>query len=136
MATLSQVRTRVDAWLADKWPVLVARQETYFANHGHYWQGVRTHTFDLNHTSQTDGDSSPDNLNSRPTDVEESWTTLFPAWEGVSIPAVLKVDVYDGPLGKGWVATVWVAYNGTVYRRSRNVGPWTERTEAWAVAEP
>jgi hypothetical protein len=135
MATLLQLRTRVDAWLADKWPTVVARQDNYLANRGHYWQGLLTHTIVPTHTNSVDGDAVPDRLVVHPTDVFEDWKTAFPEWDGVNIPAALKIDVYDGPQGKGWCATIYIRYNGTLYSRSRNVGPESERTEAWHVVD-
>lgn len=133
MATLNQLRTRVDAWLADKWPTVVARQQNYFANRGQYWQGLKTHTIDPAHTNGSDGDSVPDRLNAQPTDAFSNWSNVFPEWDGVPIPCALKVDVYDGPQGKGWVATIFIRFNGVLYSRSQNVGPESYRTEPWHI---
>ena len=133
MATLAQLRIRVDAWLADKWPTVVARQQNYFTNRGHYWQGLKTHTIDPAHTNGSDGDSAPDRLNSNPTDQFENWSNVFPEWDGVPIPCALQVDTYgvaqrneDGSVTvlQGWVATIWIRYNGVLYSRSQNVGPY------------
>jgi hypothetical protein len=135
MANLAQLRTRVDAWLADKWPTVVARQQNFFANRGRYWQGLKTHTIDPAHTNSTEGDSIPDQLNANPTDQFENWSTVFPEWDGVAIPCAVQCDVYDGPEGKGWVATIWIRFNGTLYSRSQNVGPESHRTEAWHVVD-
>lgn len=40
MATLIQIRDRANAKLAVMWPVIQAKQDTYFANHGRYF-GLR-----------------------------------------------------------------------------------------------
>lgn len=133
MATLNQVRNRVDAWLADKWPTVVARQQNYFANRGEYWQGTKTHTIVPAHTNSLDGDSLADRLASGPSDAYSTWANVFPEWAGTLIPAALQIDVYGGPQGKGWVATIFVRFNGTLYSRSQNVGPESHRTEAWHV---
>lgn len=50
------------------------------------------------------------------------------------MPAAMVIDVYDGPQGKGWQATVFVRVLGTVYSRTQQVGPETWRNRAWAVA--
>jgi hypothetical protein len=133
MATLNQVRTRVDNWLAEKWPSLVARQDNFFINRGRYWQGLRTHTIVPAHTNGADGDSLCTELDAQPNDAFSNWRNAFPEWATEPIPCALQCDVYDGPLGKGWFATIWIRYNGTLYKRSRNVGPESEHTQAWAV---
>lgn len=122
----------VDDWLAGKWPTVVARQQNYCANRGHYWQGLRTHTLTPSFSSNTDGSSVPDQLSAAPSDDPfNAWSAVFPEWAGVAIPCVIKVDVYSGPLGQGWCATVEVKWNNRVFRRAQNVGPESERTFAW-----
>lgn len=135
MATLAQLRTRVDAWLADKWPTVVARQQNYFANRGQYWQGLRTHTLYPAHTNGADGDAVPDRLDAGPSDQFSTWRNVFPEWDGLPIPCALQIDTYDGPQGKGWVATIFVRYNGVLYSRSQNVGPESGRTQPWQVID-
>ena len=135
MATLTQLRTRVDAWLADKWPTIVARQQNYFANRGTYWQGLRTHTIDPAHTNGADGDSIADRLAVHPTDQFSNWLNVFPEWDGVAIPCTVQCGTYGGPQGQGWVATIWIRFNGTLYTRSQNVGPESYRTQPWSIAE-
>lgn len=132
--TLAQARQKVDDWLALKWPDIVARQQNYFANRGQYWQGLKTHTVVPEYTNSADGDAIADNLNAKPNDVFSNWSTAFPDWVNAPLPCAVKCDVYLDPVdGWGWVATVYVRYNGTLYSRSRNVGPQAWRTQAWAV---
>lgn len=133
MATLAQLRTRVDSWLASHWPAFVARQENYFTNRGNYWQGLLTHSVTPAHTNGSDGDSVADRINIHPTDQFEDWITAFPEWEGMALPAAVKVDTYDGPAGKGYCATIYVRHNGVLYSRAQNVGPESNRTYAWRV---
>ena len=57
------------------------------------------------------------------------------AFDALPLPARLRIDVYDGPLGQGWAATLQVLYSGTVYERTANVGPETWRTSTWHVAD-
>lgn len=133
MATLTQLRTRVDNWLAAHWPTFTARQENYKTNRGNYWQGLLTHTIVPEHTNAADGDSIADRISIHPTDQFEDWLTAFPEWDGVNIPAAVKCDVYDGPQGKGYCATLYIRHNGILYSRARNVGPESERTYGWRV---
>jgi hypothetical protein len=135
MPTLADVRTRVDNWLAGKWPTIVARQDNFYTNRGRYWQGVKTHTFNAipRHMPAAYHDSAPDQLVFNVNDAFDNWKAAFPEWDGVAIAACLSVDVYDGPNGKGWCATVWAFFNGKLYSRSHNVGPESWRTKAWAA---
>lgn len=133
MATLNQLRTRVDAFLAAKWPTIVARQDNFFANRGRYWQGLRTHTIIPAHTNTITGDAVADRLADNPADAFENWLAAFPEWEGIGLPCAVQVDSYESDAGKGWVATLYVTYSGVTYRRSRNVGPLSALTKAWEV---
>ena len=135
MPTLANVRTRVDNWLADKWPTIVARQDNFYTNRGRYWQGVMTHTQGNipRHLSASYNPTVPDQLDFNTTDNFDNWRAVFPEWDGVPIDAAVKCDVYEGPQGKGWCATPYVYFNGTLYSRSQNVGPESERTQAWHV---
>jgi hypothetical protein len=136
MATLQQVRTRVDAFLANIWPTIVARQQNYFANTGRYWQGLRTHTIVPAHTNSTDGDAVSDKLDESPlANRFSTWRNAFPEWDGLPIPAAFEVQIYGGPGGQGWFATIWVRYNGVLYSRSQNVGPEDHLTKAWHVVD-
>jgi len=134
-ATISQVRNKVDTWLSNHWSTVVNRQNNYFTNHGGYWQGLITHSTTTvpSFTSSVDGDVKPDQFSFHPTDQTSSWLDAFSEWESEFFPAALKVDVYSGPSGKGYVATVYVKYNGTIYTRSQNVGPETGWTSGWHI---
>jgi hypothetical protein len=134
--TLNQVRNKVDNWLAVRWPTVQGRQEAYLLAHGRYWQGLRTHTFDLAYTTQVDAEANGNALTDHPTDQTESWLDFVPEWGGTALPAVFVMDVYQSPAGWGYVATVTVLHNGTRYRRSQNVGSETWRTQAWVVVTP
>lgn len=130
MATLQQTRTAVDDWLAARWPTVVARQDTYASNHaGRYFQGVRWVSLAA---TPSDGGTVAPTLSVKPTDQQETWSDLNLGALG-SVPCSLQIDVYQGPGGWGWVATVEVLFNGTRYSRSRNVGAEDWRTQAWHV---
>lgn len=135
MATLAQVKTRVDDWLAARWPTVQARQTAYAAAHnGRYWQGLRCMAVEPNHTTAQFNDAVSDLLGGHPTDQAESWLDFLPEINGgTAIPAVFVMDAYQAPSGHGYVAHVYARYNGTLYHRTQNVGPLTERTQAWHV---
>lgn len=126
MPTLAQIRDAVDAKLAEWWPTVTDRQAAYLAAKGRYWQGIRVISGD----PPEDMAAVPCNAAAKPTDQAEDWTAF-----GLALPAtlgfVLRIDVYDGPAGKGYVATVEAKKNGVIYERARNVGPEAFRTFAW-----
>ena len=170
MPTLSEVRTRADAYLAGTvWPRILARQNRYkngivdhydyfdeegiktgegqdpegfpeggsataiysVQPHGNYWQGLITHNLIPSHTDLGDGDSPPDRMHVRPHDVPLSWSALFPEFGGINIPFALRISPYEAPAGHGFVATVYVRYQDTLYAKSQNLGPETWRTVDW-----
>ena len=132
MPTLAQMRDKVDAWVTAKWPTIVARQENYRTNRGRYWQGLPTHSTCPAHENGKDGDSLGDRLTASPDDQAFStWLNVFPEWALELLPACVRVDTYDGPGGQGWVLTIMARHNGTMYRRSQNVGPESHRTRGW-----
>jgi hypothetical protein len=136
MPTLAQVRDAVDTWLAGKWPTVQARQTTYFGNHGRYWQGLVTHLPVPAHTSSVDGSTAPNRLALKPTDIAQSWLDVLPEWLTELMPAAVWIDAYDGPDGKGYVASVKATHNGNTWMRSQNVGPETWRTIGWHQVVP
>lgn len=133
--TLAEARTKVDNWLANRWPLIQQRESDYFAQHGVYWQGLRSNVSDLVYTDSTDVNQLADNLSSSPTDQPETWLAIFPELQNVNIPAVIWVDTYAGPAGAGYVASVMICHNTSCYLRSQNVGPETWRTQGWSVIE-
>jgi hypothetical protein len=135
MPSLANVRNRVDTILANHWPNAQARQAAYFARTGKYWQGLRTATIPPSHTTAAYFDLVPDRYTSRPTDQAETWAEAFAEIENLAIPMAITMDVYQAPAGWGYVATVEARYNGTLYRRSQNVGAETGRTVAWHVVD-
>ncbi len=49
----------------------------------------------------------------------------------LSIPCQISVDVYDGPLGKGWTVTLRATKAGVLYWRTWNVGAEMWRRTDW-----
>lgn len=155
MPTLAQVRNRVDDKLVNiVWPMIVAKQEIYkngvyteelvedvivrtytVQPHGVYWQGLKTHAIEPNHVTAQYNDTLPSELNNSPHDQAVTWTDFIPELN-VTLPAVFISDVYHGPLGQGFVISVYARFNGTLYSRSQNSGPETWRNKDWyAVVE-
>lgn len=138
-ATLATTRLKVDNWLTNNFPTVISKQNTYFASHGRYWQGLLSVTSTNaipNFTTLSDGDAIADNLTSKPHYQVETIAAFFPAFVGVALPAAFLCDQYVGPLGPGYVVTVLVRFNGTIYTRSHNTGPETWREAAWSIWAP
>jgi len=110
-------------------PILDAKQATYFANHGRYWQGIRTPP-----QIPEDGLTVNVDMNVRPTDQAESWNDL-----GFSLPAKLEMSieiyVHNGPLGHGYTGIVTASLLGRTWQRARGFGAhsftfnWTEQAD-------
>jgi hypothetical protein len=110
----------IDNRIEPRLETLKNEQAAYLAANGEFWQGLWTHTREL-----VDGeDVAPDNLDEKPHD-----RPLAPAWgQYVSLlppkmRARARIDVYEGPLGRGYVLILEVRINGDLYRKSYNEGP-------------
>jgi hypothetical protein len=127
MALTTAQRNTINTWLNGAWTRIQARQAQYLADRGHYRQFKRSHTI----PPQSAATVLPDNLSDQPTN-EQDGVTLTHANGGSSWPCSVTVDVYDGPLGAGYVATARGRdAGGLVYAISRQVGPETWREHNW-----
>ena len=160
--TLQTVKDRANDWLTPRWQNLVDKQDFYRrpqqwstpvdgngeptgepavllqdgAGVGRYFQGLWTHTGEVEQTDALDGDQTADNLAAKPTDQAHDWRDLIQTTlDAVPFPARLKIDVYDGPAGHGWFATLEVRYQGNLYRRSKGIGPEDRDAEWHLVTE-
>lgn len=128
-ATLAQIKAAIENFRDTHGPKIVARQEAYAAAHnGRYWQGIITHN-----TPPDDGASTPADYTRKPTDQAERWSDIFTGANALpaNIPCQIRVDVYDGPLGKGWTVTLSGTKGGNYYWKTWNVGPETWRQHDW-----
>jgi hypothetical protein len=78
-------------------PWMVKRQDEYLARYGHYFQGLPTHSI-----APSEKPEYPDRWLDAPTDQPLSWSQvkMIPYDQ---MPYEMRVDVYDGPYGRGWV---------------------------------
>lgn len=122
----AEARQAVDDKLASLWSAFQNKQTTYAANHGgRFWQGLRTHT-----VNPSDGDTALPNIGTTcPTDQQgDPWPVAI---RNTPLEMSLQSDVYDGPLGTGYVATVYITLAGNTWTRAAQVGPETWRAYGW-----
>lgn len=125
MATSQQIRDAIDIRLVTLWSSIQTREAAYFASHGIYWQGIKSHTVD-----PADGaDVAPDNLSTKPYYQSTSWADIggFPA----TFPATVIIDQYNGPSGFGYVATLRVVINSNTWQKSKQFGSESYRDQNW-----
>lgn len=74
-----------------------------------------------------------------PTDILKyptSGVTADAVWKVTGLeafPASIRIDVYDGPRGKGYVLVFDTKFNGQLFTKSINVGPEAYRTTDWQI---
>jgi hypothetical protein len=127
--TLVEIKDKIDARLSALWSAIQAKEAAYYAAHGHYWQGLKTHT-----VYPADGnDTAPDVGTTAPTDQPDAWPAAITK---TALPMALQVDVYDGPSGQGYVVHLHVTVNSKHYCRTAQVGPETSRVQGWHIVPP
>lgn len=125
MPTPAQIKQAVDDKLLQLWAAIQSKEDDYASSHrGRYWQGLITHS-----VLPADGISTlPDVGTKAPTDQPAPWPL---ALRNTTMPMAIIIDVYDGPLGVGYQATVKVIVAGTIWARTAQVGPENYRTQGW-----
>jgi|GEM_PF-6710723 len=125
--TASLIRSVVDGRIVFlMWPSIQSHQDTYFAVHGHYWQGLPTHS-----DVPTNGNEYlPDVGSLTPTDQLDPWPILL---IGTTMPMALEINVYDGPNGSGYEVVSTVQIDGQMWRRVFQVGSEVWREYAWSA---
>lgn len=122
------LQAKADQMLADLQAALAGVQTSYLASKGRYWQGLSTPA-----TVPADGTELAPDLTRRPTDQTETWTGAGVALPA-TVPVAVRVDVYDGPAGWGYVVAGLLTIGSRQYERRINVGPESYRqTNSWEV---
>ena len=127
--TLTELKTKANAKLANFWTLLQTKQEKYLIKHDNYFQLIVSPQ-----TSVVDGVDS-DFVLTHPSDqvyqvdVDFSWTD--------KIPFQIAVNVWKGELEKGYEAEVTAQLpNGNIYRRSRKLIDPRERKQDFDNTDP
>ncbi len=128
------VRDEVDVKINGVIANIIAFQAGEAGKSGKFYQVLWSHS-----QPPADGNlTAPDSIDSFPTDqpgksARAQWgAAILPA----SLEARMRVDVYDGPQGKGFVIVVQSQLNGATWQRSINYGPETYRDQGWTELKP
>ena len=124
MPISQQLLTKVNNALSDLAARVENRESIYFAQRGHYFQGLLTPS-----EIPIDGADTTPELTLKPTDQIENWMAAnLPA----SLPFAIRIDTHSGPLGQGYTESAWVKLsNGEIWMRSRGVGAYGVTTQGW-----
>jgi len=128
MATNERIQADIDAFLAGELGKFDDVEREYAAGHrGRFWQGIETPA------APDDGAKKAADKTKKPTDQAEAWADVFKDHKTLpdNWPCALRVDVYDGPRGVGWVLTAAYTKGVNRWSRSLHTGPETGRERGW-----
>jgi len=115
---------QIDLWLASLLALIDERQTQYYKVHGRYWQGLWTHA------EAPSGEAAADRMASKPLDQTERWSDFAPE-AGGPVRARLRVDVYSGPQGDGYLLWVQTVVNERIFERVMITGAESYRERGW-----
>lgn len=132
MALSTNLQTIVDAKIDELVSQLSTIQETYKTTHGKYWQGISCTS-----SIPADGNTAATDTSVKPTDQAEDWSNVNGVGQGIvvdaTLPVLLAVDSYYGPIGHGYAVIGQVTELGKTYARTVNIGPETFREYGWVM---
>lgn len=119
------IRAKVDAIVNDLADAASAFQSVKLAARGRYWQGLSSHA-----APPADGAASaPDRARAAQGETE-NWSDA-----GLPLPPLMecaaRIDVYDGPSGRGYVIAGELLLAGVRYLRRIHTGPEAWREHDW-----
>lgn len=127
---LKEIQSSVDNYLVTQLDIIIGKQEDYLKTNSKYWQGLSFDT-EVKDYSSIDSVARGDTISSKPTNETVGWTDILPEITPATCPATITIDIYDGPLGKGWLVKADFIYLDSIYRKIRNVGPELYRESDW-----
>jgi len=121
----------IDAQLDVFVPHLAEYQDAYQVTNGSYMQALTSHS------TPPEGVADPDGIYTHPTDQEAA---LYELWDSAALPSSInwsmRVDVYTGPNGSGYVLVVETNIKTHTWHREINYGPEPYRNVAWYKINP
>lgn len=126
----AQPAPEVDAEAAEILAALATFQTGEKAAHGVYTQFLRSHDQVPSATAK----QAPKAINKAPDRLTKEYRGVVGAKARATSQ---RIDVYDGPKGKGYVVTFKTEKGGSVWIKRVNVGPETYRdTKGWLETSP
>ena len=135
---LADVQNQVDTWWAGFESIIETVQSDYLGGNTLNYQSLWSHLAPPSIKDSGQGEETPDNMSAKPTDqadgnADVGLIILTP------IPCRFKQDVYQSPVGIGYVVRLSVIYfgDGKEYQRViHKSGDETWREKAWHEITP
>ena len=129
MANVEEILSAIDDGLTQYLPVIGQVQDNYYEKNGRYAQGLFTHS-----SPPTDENlESPDRLDQKPTDQNETWADLAANLIPATMRSRMRIDTYRSNKGHGYVVVLEKIINGKTYLKSHNVGPESQKSHGWQI---
>lgn len=119
-----KIKATVDEKLPDLLSVIMSKQVSFAIEHGgKFWQG-----FSTKEAPPSDGMIAKSDVGIKSPNDSEPWPSEIISDD---MPMSVRVDVYDGPLGKGYTVTSSVSISSEIWERVDHVGPERWRGRDW-----
>lgn len=125
------VPVEVEGKIDQNWWWMLDKQLQYFELTGRFCQMQWSHETIL---PAGEKGEYPDGWYKHPTDQDWSWDDLS-AIRYEPLPFAIKVDVYDGPNGVGFVACYRMSIDGAPWERCKNYGAESSKGHPWQPVE-
>lgn len=125
--------SEIDPYLEKLAMTIAAFQEAFRSQYGIYAQTLSPYL-----EPPMDGKAelpSLDTQNKAPTSGVTA-DTLFVLANMEAFPASVRIDVYSGPTGAGYVVVAETEFSGVLWQRAINVGPEKWREQSWLDTKP
>lgn len=122
-STLNQAQ--IDSVFSSVLASATEKQAGFFTGKGRYFQGLKTPA-----VTPADMLALPTDSILKPAGQPESWANA-----GIALPVLseisFRIDVYDGPKGRGYVLHGEIQLAGKLYRKSACFGPESWQEQDW-----
>lgn len=121
-----RAQERIDQAMDRVWRQIQRRQGNYKSQTGRFFQGLPTHA----NAPANGSENYPERFLQSPTDQRLNWYDAgFLPYSPMGYQA--RMDVYDGPMGAGYVFCLRIVWEGTTYERCYNYGPDGSYGHGW-----
>lgn len=95
---------------------IIQAEEKFIKDHGRYLQMLNSHE-----VTPKDNQPTTPTKSKKPTDQNENWSDLC------RLPIIMetnvRIDIYEGPLGKGFIICNFIEKNKDIWRKITDYGP-------------